>query len=203
MGFLFNSLNLATSLLASWEDCLSLALDDAVLVWPCCPPHTAAAVQYTASSQKTRKNTVTHNSISSLGVYKTFHFNMWGAQKHKTPRNMSTTSLPRFCNSFTGRLMICVLQWQCSLAWSYLSLIQNCSITHMHTLVPANTGELHRPCQPRCDTEHDNVCNLLHVVCLPSALPFEVLPPVPLQPYCNSTTEPEKSTWSVPNHLLS
>lgn len=43
----------------------------------------------------------------------------------------------------------------------------------MHALVPANTGELHRPCQPCCDTEHDNVCNLPGVVCLPSALPFE------------------------------
>lgn len=107
--------------------------------------------------------------------------------------SMSAESLSRFCDSFMGHLLSYVLQWQRSLAWSYLSLIQNCGVTHVHALVPANTTELHRPCQPRCDSEHDNVCNLLRVVCLPPALPFEVLPPVPVQPYCNSTTEPEKA----------
>lgn len=123
-------------------------------------------------------------------VANSFHNNMWGVQKYKTPCSMSATRRLRFYKTFMWRLMNCMLQWQCSLAWSYLSLIQNYSITHMHALVAANAGVLHRPCQPRCDTEHDNVCNLLGVVCLPSALPFEVLPPVPLQPYCNSAAEP-------------
>lgn len=118
--------------------------------------------------------------------------NMSQSEKHSTPCSMSATRLPRICNSFTGHLMICVLQWQSSLARSYLSLIQNCGVTHMRAPIPANAGELRRTCQPRSDTEHDNVCNLLHVVCRPPALPFEVLPPVPLQPKCNSTTEPDK-----------
>lgn len=66
------------------------------------------------------------------------------------------------------------------------------NIIHMHTLVSANSTELHRFCQPHCDTKHDNVCNLLGVVCLPLALPFEVLPPVSLQPSSNSTAEPTR-----------
>lgn len=31
--------------------------------------------------------------------------------------------------------------------------------------------------------------SLLRVVCLPQTLPFKVPPPVPLQPYCNSTSD--------------
>lgn len=69
MGFVFDSLNLARSLLASLEDCLSLAVDDAVLVWPCCPPHTAAAAVHSASSQKTqKKNYVVNNGIFTCHI---------------------------------------------------------------------------------------------------------------------------------------
>lgn len=200
MGFIFNSLSLATSPRGSWEDCLSLTLDEAVSVWPCCPPHTAAAVQRPASCQEIWDNTGSLKNIffPLFCIYAvciaTFFLsrNMSQSEKQSTPCSMSATRLPRVCNSFTGHLMICVLQWQSSLARSYLSLIQNCGVTHMRAPIPANAGELRRTCQPRSDTEHDNVCNLLHVVCRPPALPFEVLPPVPLQPKCNSTTKPDK-----------
>lgn len=150
------------------------------------------AVHHILQRAKWHRRTLSFRTALSLGVC-TFHCNMWEAQQHKTPCSMSATSLLIFYNCSMRRLMICVLQWQCSVAWFYLSLIQNCSIARMHALVPANTIELHRPRQPCCDSEHGNVCNLLRVACLPSALPFEVLPPVPLQPYCNSTTEPDKA----------
>lgn len=181
VGSVFNFLNLATSLLASWEDCLSLALDDAVSVRPRCPPHTAAAAEHTASGQKTRKtSTVIHNGICTRCVY-WFYLRFHFLRSTKTLRAVCQLRACRdSAKDSRGVWWICALLWQCSLAWSYRSLIQNYSITHMHALVPANTGELHRPCQPCCDTEHDNVCNLPGVVCLPSALPFEVLPPVPL-----------------------
>lgn len=155
--------------------------------------HILLQLSSTLQQAKWHRRTLSFRTALSLGVYTTFHCNMWEAQQHKTPCSMSATSLLIFCNCSMRRLMNCALQWQCSVAWSYLSLIQNCSITRMHALVPANTIELHRPCQPCCDTEHGNACNLLRVACLPLALPFEVLPPVPLQPYCNSTTEPDKA----------
>lgn len=143
-----------------------------------------------------------HGTILVLLKIALQHFfpcHMSQSEKHSTPCSMSAIRLPRVCNSFTGHLMICVLQWQSSLARSYLSLIQNCGVTHMRAPIPANAGELCRTCQPRSDTEHDNVCNLLHVVCRPPALPFEVLPPVPLQPKSNSTTEPDKEKKKQPD----
>lgn len=134
-----------------------------------------------------------------LFVHNSFHCNMWECKNTK----LHVVCQLQAC--WDSAIVSCGVWWYCvlqySLAWSYLSLIRNYCIvshTHMHAPVPANTGERHRPCQPRCDTEHDNVCNLLGVVCLPPALPFEVLPPVPLQPYCNSTTQPVREPVLCP-----
>lgn len=126
------------------------------------------------------RNTVIHNGICTWCIYWIF----WHFRFLRSTKTLHEVCQLQACRDSTedsrGVWWICALLWQCSLAWSYRSLIQNYSITHMHALVPANTGELHRPCQPCCDTEHDNVCNLPGVVCLPPVLPFEVLPPVPL-----------------------
>ena len=104
--------------------------------------------------------------------YYHFYYPMWGAPKNKTPCSMSATGLPRFNKSFMWLWWLVYYKDNGLWLWSYLSLIQNHHITHMHALVAANTGKLHRPCQPRCDTKHDNVCNLLGAV-LP-ALSFTI-----------------------------